>query len=306
MIKNLEYIIKVAEYQSISKAAEKLYITSAALSKFVINVENELGIALFDRTSKKFTLTYAGEKYVEWAKKILILEDCMNADLRNIAENKIGILHFGFQLMLARSMFAGIIPIFKAEYPNIELTIESSHTAGLFELLENNTIDFIISSHKEKKPNFEYTKIDSTRMVLIVHKDHPIAQKGVPKKNFKYPWIDINDLAHESFVALKTTQSSRIYMDKILDQNNIKPKINMQVHTTELTYLSVSNGHGITVGYDLLSKSTLYKDSVKILSFGEYPEEYDISIIRNKASKPMSEPVRLFIDICTSHYSNNY
>ncbi len=304
MIKNLEYIIKVSEYQSINKAAEKLYITPAALSKFILNKEKELGVDLFDRSNKKFTLTYAGEKYVEWAKKIIVLEENMNTDLRNIAENKIGIIRFGFQLMLARSMFCGIIPIFKAEYPNIELLIESSYTSELYEMLIDNTIDFVISAHKEKNPNFEYTKIDTTEIALIVPKNHPIIEKSQIKKNFNYPWIDIKDLVHENFVVLSESQTSRIYMEKILAQNDIKPKINMQVHTTELTYLSIANGYGVTIGYDLLSKSSLYKDSVKVLSFAEYPEKYDISIIRKKSNKPITEPEKLFIEICSKYYSN--
>lgn len=300
MIKNLEYILKVAEYQNINKAAEKLYISPAALSKFIINREDELGIALFNRNNKKFTLTYAGERYVEWAKKITYLDDCMNTDLQNIINHNYDVIHFGFQLMLARMIFGTVLPRFTSEYPNIKLTIESSYASNLFNMLEDNFVDFIITAHKEKISKFEYTKIDELEIALIVPKNHDIVSKAVYKREFKYPWIDINLLKNETIVCLNKDQSSRIYMDSIFEMNDIKPKISMQVHTTELTYLSVSNGFGVTIGYDFLSKYPEYSDKVSVFSFGSAPEKYDISVIRKKDT-PIKKPVELFTSICCNN-----
>ncbi|MGL5314367.1 MAG: LysR family transcriptional regulator, partial [Peptostreptococcaceae bacterium] len=69
--KKLNYIITISELQSISKAAAQLFISQPSLSNIVSNLEKELGIKLFNRTTNPISLTYAGERYIETAKKIL-------------------------------------------------------------------------------------------------------------------------------------------------------------------------------------------------------------------------------------------
>ena len=65
MEKTIDYILEVAKCQGITKAANNLYITPSALSKFVQAKEKELQVKLFNKNGKKFVLTYAGERYVE-------------------------------------------------------------------------------------------------------------------------------------------------------------------------------------------------------------------------------------------------
>lgn len=70
--KKLKYIITIAECRSISKAACELFISQPSLSSILSNMEKDLGVSLFDRSTNPISLTYAGEKYVETAKKYLV------------------------------------------------------------------------------------------------------------------------------------------------------------------------------------------------------------------------------------------
>lgn len=72
--KDLTYIIAVAKYQNITKAANSLYITQPTLTKFIQNLEQSLGQKLFKKAGNRFLLTYAGERYVEKAGEILQLK----------------------------------------------------------------------------------------------------------------------------------------------------------------------------------------------------------------------------------------
>ena len=69
MIKELSYVIAVAEKGNVSKAAESLFISQPSLSRFIKDLENRLGVTLFQRINNRLILTYAGEKYVETAKR---------------------------------------------------------------------------------------------------------------------------------------------------------------------------------------------------------------------------------------------
>lgn len=70
MDKTIEYILEVARCGGIAKAARNLYITPSALSKYIIQKEEDLGGRLFNRIGNKFTLTYPGERYVEMLKEL--------------------------------------------------------------------------------------------------------------------------------------------------------------------------------------------------------------------------------------------
>ena len=67
-----EYVVELARTGSVLKAAQNLCISSSALSKYILNIENEFGMPLFFRGGKIFTLTYAGERYLSWAREILL------------------------------------------------------------------------------------------------------------------------------------------------------------------------------------------------------------------------------------------
>lgn len=302
MKKNLEYITKVSEYGNINKAAKKLFITPSALSKHIITKENQLGIELFKRTGKKFILTYAGEKYVEWANKIDQMQENMERELKSIAEHKTGIMHVGFQLMQSKTIFTKIIQEFKSVYPDIDLILESTHTHNLLNMLEDGLIDFAITTHKEIKEGFASTKLSQVEIVLVVPKGHKVVSKAIRKIGFKYPWVDIKSLENETFVGLYKNQEPRKVMDEIFYKNNISPKINMQVHTSELTILSVANDFGITIAYDQPAKFEEYRDLVELLSFGEQPVKRDLSIIYNKNYKP-KEFTKIFFKICQKYYN---
>lgn len=69
MLKELSYVLAVAEKGNVSRAAEALFISQPSLSRYIKDLENRLGVQLFQRINNRFVLTYAGEKYVETAKK---------------------------------------------------------------------------------------------------------------------------------------------------------------------------------------------------------------------------------------------
>ena len=88
--KKLKYIITIAELKSISKAANELFISQPSLSSILSNLEKELGVTLFNRSTSPLSLTYAGEKYIKIAKEILSLESNLKKELFDISNMKKG------------------------------------------------------------------------------------------------------------------------------------------------------------------------------------------------------------------------
>lgn len=83
-LREQKYVLALAECESITKAASRLNISQPALSIYISNLENTLGVKLFNRIGKKLIPTYAGEKYIESAKKIMLLGNNFNMELNDI------------------------------------------------------------------------------------------------------------------------------------------------------------------------------------------------------------------------------
>ena len=88
--RQLQYMLTLAEYKNMTRASEALYISQSALSHYLKNVEQELGVTLFDRSTNPLSLTYAGKCYMESARRILMENDRMLRELRDITHHMTG------------------------------------------------------------------------------------------------------------------------------------------------------------------------------------------------------------------------
>ena len=84
--KQIQYILKVAECQNITRAAEQLFVSQPALSHFISKAEEELGAKIFNRGTTPLTLTQAGERYVKTAKMILSLQESLKQEIENLKD----------------------------------------------------------------------------------------------------------------------------------------------------------------------------------------------------------------------------
>lgn len=133
------YIEKVASLRSISKAAQELYISQPALTRIISSVEKELGIMLFNRSVLPLQLTYAGERFLEEARRILDLDAALRKELQEISEAKRGHLSIGANYAANALWLPHILPVFRREYPGISISI-FQQSSPLFEkeLLKGN------------------------------------------------------------------------------------------------------------------------------------------------------------------------
>ena len=101
MDRSIDYVIAVAECKSISQAAEMLYISQPSLSRYLSNLENELGVNLFVRTLNGTELTAAGKIYLEYAKEIKLLKETMISKLKELKREKKSRIRIGMPLNAA-------------------------------------------------------------------------------------------------------------------------------------------------------------------------------------------------------------
>ena len=126
-LRQLRYFLTVAEELHFGRAAEREHIAQPAFSQQVRRLEQELGVQLFDRTSRRVQLTEPGRLFVELARSILDQTNDAIALVRQAAHGKEGRLRLAYANGSDRGVPAAVVDRFRAEHPTVELTLSTQY-----------------------------------------------------------------------------------------------------------------------------------------------------------------------------------
>ena len=242
--KELHYIIALAKYQNVTKAADSLYIGQPTLTKYVQNLEKRLGQKLFRRLGNKFQLTYAGQVYVTKAEEILLLKKEMDQNLNDIVKSNIGILKVAFPVMRGTYMLPCTIPIFYSLYPNVKLEIVEADSDLLEDMILKGETDLAFFNLPVKNTNIDYEIISHEEILLVLPQDHHLAACGQIRENCKYPWISLDLLKNEKFILLTKSQRTRQIVDELFAEYNLTPDVFLQTRNITASLMLAAKGYG--------------------------------------------------------------
>lgn len=177
-LRQLRYFLAVTREQSISKAAEALFITQPNLSRQMQNLEKEIGQQLFIRGTKKITLTEAGQLLYKRAEEITELYNQTEAELNKPITDMSGDIYIGGGESYAMGLIAKAIRSVQSDYPKVKFHLFSGDSKTVSERLDKGLIDFGIFIEP-----FDLSKYDHLRLPLydtwgvIMRKDSPLAEK---------------------------------------------------------------------------------------------------------------------------------
>lgn len=253
--RQLQYMLKVAEEKSFSKAAQKLYIAQPSLSQYIQKLEQQLGVQLFDRTTIPLRLTYAGELYVETAKRILDLKDQLSQQMEDIANLKKGRLTIGLSPFRSTYIMPKILPLFHEQFPGIEVILLEGTSSELEDLAMKGTTDISIVTMPLQENLFDYETILTEEILVAVPPNHPLKDKVEKKSAIQnpFPRINLNELREEPFILLKQDQKLHQVAVALCRQAGFEPKIILESESIEVTHALVSAGMGVTFIPDTLA-----------------------------------------------------
>jgi DNA-binding transcriptional LysR family regulator len=243
--RELQYIVSIAKLQNITKASEEVFVSQPTLSKFVQNLEKNLGQPIFRRLGNRFLLTYAGERYIEKAKAMLSMKKELDQELADILKMDIGELKIAFPIMRGTYMLPLTLPVFKQEFPRIKVTVHEANSAVLEDMILSGETDIAFFTLPIKRPDITYDIIKKEEVVLVMSADHPLVKEGVSNAECKYPWFDIAKLKDETFIMQKLDQRTRHIVDEILHNVNFKPKSVLEIRNILASVELAAEGYGI-------------------------------------------------------------
>lgn len=140
-LKEIEYIVKIAEEQNVTHAAEKLFITPSALNQQLLHLEREIGTPLFFRSRNGWQPTEAGAIYLSAARELLNIKRETYHRLQDIVEKKKGSLSVGFPPERGSSMFTHVYPAFHQEYPEITINVYEASVHKQQQMISKGQLD---------------------------------------------------------------------------------------------------------------------------------------------------------------------
>ncbi|WP_097004217.1 LysR family transcriptional regulator [Lacrimispora amygdalina] len=280
--RELLYVKTVADEKSISQAAKKLFIAQPSLSQSLQRIEDSLATKLFNRTSAGLTLTYAGERYYQVACKILKIYDDFETEVSDINNLKTGRIQMGITNHLSTIILPAVLPEFKKNCPQIELSICEEITGKLESRLLAGELDFaILHAPKEMTNPQLYNEILSRDpFIIALAASHPLVKKAIKKEGSPYPVLDLKLLKNEPFIMVHKQQRIRQVTDAILNKARInQPNIIITLKNYETALGLAGQGLGVTLLPDDYARITLLKNPPTLLSIDEkYSPNWDLCI----------------------------
>jgi len=269
---NLKYFLAVVQQSSITRAASKLHITQQALSAQIAKLENELQVKLFER-KPELSLTYAGQKVADYARKMLDMQQQLDDELKGVAAQQRGYLRIGISHTRGQVILPLILPNFHKLYPLIELSILEASTSELEEALKNGNIDLLIGFKPFKLEGVVSKELIKDKLDLIIADS--LLKEYYPN-NYKEMLgnynksLDITIFKDLPFISLKKGERIREALEQEFMNKDIKPNVYLETRNAQTAFALATKGMGITIYPDmyLLSDTALHNvNETHILPF---------------------------------------
>ena len=196
-LKKIEYFIEIIECGSLSKAAEKLFLSQSTLSRYLEKLEDEAGIALFIRKKNNhLELTEFGKTYYKRSLEINAIWKKLNGELTEYLDDTMQNrnISIGFSLEKIGDLLEPGINAIKAKYPNVSITLISDYAANLKTNIIEGHLDFAVSAISEKVNDLVYIDRESIEIELVASKEHPLAKFSYDLPEQKDLRLSINDI----------------------------------------------------------------------------------------------------------------
>lgn len=208
-LKHLKAFVAVAEESSFTRASKRLALSQPALTIQINQFEEELGVKLFDRTTRRVRLTSNGEEFLPTARRLLDDVYTAVAEVRAVAERRRGRVTVAALPSVATRIMPQIVAAYSARYPAVGVHMHDSNASGVQNRVRIGEVDFGISSMWAPDQDLAFEPILRDRFGLVCRGDHPLARSRAP-----LPWRDLGDA---TFLGLAADTGIRTLLHRIDD-----------------------------------------------------------------------------------------
>jgi len=234
--RQLDAFLALAQQRNFTRAAALCHLSQPAFSALIRSMEDELGLRLFDRSTRYVALTGEGENFLESARRIRLEIDTALTAVRDAATLQRGRVALALLPSLAAGWLPGVLAQYRAAFPGIALDIADVLSEDCIERVASGRADFALAAIRADTPELQAEAFCSDQFYLVCRADHALAKR----KN-----ITLKHLAEWPFVHLARTSSVRQYLDAAFHPQSMQTL--MEVDQLATVMGMVRAGLGISV-----------------------------------------------------------
>lgn len=283
-IQQLYYYMELCKQKNFTEAGYACNMTQGALSKQIRKLENELGITLIRRNTRKFELSKEGEIFLSYAKKMTGTYEEMLKNVQKNQEIKIGCMP-----VLAPYHFARLVADFRKEYPDIKLVIDERIASEIQE--NSDRYDFLIlrENMMEDQKKCRFSPLYDDKLCAVLYEKHPLYGRDR---------LQLKELKDDVFIFPERGSGSYEVFYKSCEKAGFEPKIAFEFPQANTIMSFVSEGVGVTITF-----STVYREAkcagVKMIPLED--ELHSVISLFYRKNKPLDYAKKQFLNYVREH-----
>lgn len=236
-LRQLQVFEKVASHLNYSRAAEELYLSQPAVSMQIKQLEENIGLPLFEQMGKKIFLTEAGRELFHYSRSIaqqLAEMEAVFDEMKGLGQGKLTLS----VVNTANYFTPQLLARFCQQHPNINVILQVANRDAVLKQLADNTTDLAIMGQPPEDLDIVADSFMENPLVVIAAPNHPLA---------KLKQVKFAQLAQETFLSREKGSGTRSAMERVFAQHHIQPRIGMEVETNEAIKQAVQAGMGLGI-----------------------------------------------------------
>ncbi|WP_263260710.1 LysR substrate-binding domain-containing protein [Pseudomonas sp. RIT-PI-S] len=276
-LRQIRHFIAVAETGSISAAAQAVFISQSTLTGAIQQLEEEIGVTLFNRHAKGMSLTHQGHQFLRQAHLILATVDNAKRSLQQSTEQISGTLTIGVTSLVAGYYLANLLTRFQRAYPNVVIRVMEDERPYIEHLLLNGEIDVgvLILSNLEDRHALQTEVLTHSPHRLWLPAQHPLLERDD---------ISLADVASEPLIELNVDEMDR-NAQRIWAGAGLRPCISLRSASTEAVRSLVAAGLGLSIQPDMTYRPwSLEGDIIEARSVVDLTRTLDVGLAWRRGS----------------------
>jgi len=285
----LETFLAVAETGSFSAAARLVHRTQPAVSQVVRKLEQEIGEALFDRSSRDGMLTDAGRVLQEYAHKMLNLRREARSSLEELRQFQRGMLSIAANEFTALYLLR-VLEEFRRFSPMIKVAVQRSLASAIAGQVADHSVELGVLSFRPDNSNLQSVVVFRDELVFVVPPSHPLASAKS---------VSIRQLGAESFVAHNVVSPYRLKVLEAFTKHKTPLNMDVEMPTLEAIKRFVAAGNGVALVPQIAVEPELARGELIAVAVRELKLERKLRIVYRKGGQ-LSHAARAFLKVAES------
>ena len=287
-IRQLKVFREVATLQSFTRASKALYLTQPAVSMQIKQLEEAVGLKLFEKQGKQISLTDAGEEISLLSNNILQQIDETRHHLEQIASGDQGKLRLAVATTVA-SVATRLMARFNEQHPAMSLHFTVTNREGLIQLLQDNETDIVIMGKPPEELELDTQELMPNPLVIIAPPSHPLCDTDRP--------VNLNTLFQQNFILREPNSGTRRAIERFLSVRGSSLQSSMEMNTNDAIKQSVAEGLGLGIVSIHTVTGELKQGRLKLVDAVGFPLRRSWYLVQRKGKRlsPLSERFKSYI-----------